>query len=95
MVSNFIFVLIREHSCNLYRVARVFQTTSQSESSYRRIRRFFAGYTYCYEQLGSLILHWLNLSSYVLRIDRTNWKFGSEDINYLVVTIDWIRFDSS
>ena len=88
-VAQFILGLIRGRSCNLYRVAEEFQTPSQSESSYRRIKRFFAGYTYCYEQLGRLILHWLNLSSFTLCMDRTNWQFGSKDINYLVVAIVW------
>lgn len=88
-LAQFILALIRGRSCNLYRVAEEFQSKSQAESSYRRIKRFFAGYSYCYEQLGKLILHWLNLSSYTLCMDRTNWKFGSKHINYLVVSIAW------
>ena len=88
-IAQFVLALIRGRSCNLYRVAEEFQTTSQSESSYRRIKRFFAGYTYCHEQLGKLILHWLNLSSYTLCMDRTNWQFGNKNINYLVVAIVW------
>ena len=47
----------------------------------------FTGYTCCYEQLGKLIHHRLNLSSYTLCMERTNWKLGSKDINYLVVAI--------
>ncbi len=70
-------------------MAEEFQSKSQAESSYRRIKRFFSGYTYCFEQLGKLILHWLNLASYTLCMDRTNWKFGRKNINYLVVSIAW------
>ncbi len=88
-LAQFILSLLRGRSTNLYRVAEEFQTRSQTESSYRRIKRFFAGYTYCYEQLGKLILHWLNLESYTLCMDRTNWQFGSKHINYLVVSIAW------
>jgi len=88
-LAQFILGLMRGRSCNLYRVAEEFQSKAQAESSYRRIKRFFAGYTYCYEQLGMLILHWLNLSSYTLCMDRTNWKFGCKHINYLVVSIAW------
>ena len=49
--------------------AEAFQSKAQTESSYRRIKRFFAGYTYCYEQFGRLILHWLNLNRYTLCMD--------------------------
>ena len=88
-LAQFILALLRSRSCNFYRVAESFQSKAQVESSYRRIKRFFAGYTYCYEQLGKLILQWLNLSSYTLCMDRTNWKFGSKHVNYLVVSIAW------
>ena len=88
-LAQFILGLIRGRSCNLYRVAEEFQSRSQAESSYRRIKRFFAGYTYCYEQLGKLILHWLNLDRCTLCMDRTNWQFGSQHINCLVVAVAW------
>jgi len=88
-LAQFILALLRCRTCHFYRVAENFQTRSQAESSYRRIKRFFNGYTYCYEQLGQLILHWLNLNSYTLCMDRTNWEFGRQHINYLVVSIAW------
>ncbi len=88
-VAQFILALIRGRSTNLYRVAEEFQSRSQSESSYRRIKRFFSGYTYCYEQLAQLILYWLNLTSFTLCMDRTNWQFGKQHINYLVVSVAW------
>lgn len=88
-LAQFILALLRGRSCNFYRVADNFQSKAQAESSYRRIKRFFSGYVYCYEQLGRLILHWLDLDSYTLCMDRTNWEFGSKHINYLVVSIAW------
>ena len=62
-LSQFILSLILSRSTNLYRVAEEFQTSAQVESSYRRIKRFFHGYSYCYEQLGKLILHWIVICS--------------------------------
>lgn len=88
-LAQFILSLLRVRSCNFYRVAEAFQTQAQTESSYRRIKRFFNGYTYCYKQVGRLILHWLNLESYTLCMDRTNWQFGDKHVNYLVVSIAW------
>ena len=88
-LAQFILSLILSRSTNLYRVAEEFQSSAQVESSDRRIKRFFSGYSYCYEQLGRLILRWLPLERYQLCMDRTNWQHGSKDINYLVVSIAW------
>ncbi|WP_419832344.1 IS4 family transposase [Endozoicomonas atrinae] len=88
-IAQFILALIRSRSTNLYRVAEEFQTTADSESSYRRIKRFFADYEYSYEQLGQLILACLEIDRFTLCMDRTNWKHGSQDVNYLVISIAW------
>lgn len=88
-IAQFVLSLIRARSTNLYRVAEEFQTKADAESSYRRIKRFFADYEYSYEQLGRLILSCLDMDSYTLCMDRTNWKHGSKDVNYLVISISW------
>ena len=88
-VAQFMLSLLSGRSTNLYRIAEEFQTEADSESSYRRIKRFFAGYSYCYSQLARLILHWLELERYKLCMDRTNWKHGSKHVNYLVVSVVW------
>ena len=88
-IAQFMLSLLRGRSTNLYRIAEEFQSEADSESSYRRIKRFFAGYSYCYTQLARLILHWLELERYKLCMDRTNWKHGSKNVNYLVVSVAW------
>ncbi len=88
-MSQFILALLRSRSTNLYRVAEEFQTKADSESSYRRIKRFFADYNYSFEQLGELVLNCLDIERFTLCMDRTNWKHGSKDVNYLVVSIAW------
>ena len=88
-LAQFILALIKARSCNLCRVAEEFQSKAQEESSYRRIKRFFSRYTYCYEQVARLILHWLKLSQYTLCMDRTNWKFGAN-----LSTIWWFQLHS-
>ena len=50
-LAQFILALLRSRSCNLHRIAENFQSKAQNEFGYRRIKRFFTGYTYCYEQL--------------------------------------------
>ncbi|MDP0562353.1 MAG: hypothetical protein QS721_08520 [Candidatus Endonucleobacter sp. (ex Gigantidas childressi)] len=53
------------------------------------IKRFFADYDYSFEQLGELILSCLEMDRFILCMDRTNWKHGSKNVNYLVVSIAW------
>ena len=53
-IAQFILVLIRGRSTNLYRIAEEFQSRAQFESSYRRIKRLFSGHSYCFEQLYPL-----------------------------------------
>ena len=65
-IAWFILSLIRSRSTNLYRVAEEFQTTADSESSYRRIKRFFADYEYSYEQPGQLIIACLEIDRFTL-----------------------------
>ncbi len=88
-IAQFILALIRSRSNNLYRVAEKFQMTAGRESSYRRIKRFYADYEYSYEELGQLILGCLEIDRFTLCMDRTNWKHGSKDVNYLVISIAW------
>ena len=88
-LAQFILSLLKARSVNLCRIAEYFQTPAKKESSYRRIKRFFKLYSFCFTQLSKLILHWLPLDRYTLCMDRTNWKYGCKNINYLVISIAW------
>ncbi len=84
-ISQFILALIRSRSINLYCIAEDFQTAADSDSSYRRIKRFSADHEYSYE----LILACLEIERFTLCMDRTNWKHGSKNDNYIVISIAW------
>ena len=88
-IAQFMLSLLQARSVNLCRVAEHFETTSLVESSYRRIKRFFQWDGFCCEKLGQAILSWLPMERYILCMDRTNWKYGKKDVNYLVVSIAW------
>ncbi|MDP0563037.1 MAG: hypothetical protein QS721_12225 [Candidatus Endonucleobacter sp. (ex Gigantidas childressi)] len=47
------------------------------------IKRFLADYDYSFEQLGELI------HGSLYPVHGTNWKHGSKNANYLVVSIAW------
>ena len=71
------------------RVAEEFQSAAETDSSYRRIKRFLTDHPICYQTLARLILHWLPIHTYTLCLDRTNWEHGRKDINFLMLSIAW------
>lgn len=60
-----------------------------NETRYRRLQDFFLNAKLCFESIGSFILSRIPRPSvgYTLAMDRTNWKFGRKDINFLVISI--------
>lgn len=88
-MAQFMLSLLQARSVNLCRIAEHFETASLVESSRRRIKRFFHWRGFCFLQLGQLLLYWLPVERYTLCMDRTNWKYGHKDVNYLVISIAW------
>jgi hypothetical protein len=70
------------------RIACGLETNSQTGSSLRRIQRFIASYQLDKSLIARLIFSLLpHEPPYTLSIDRTNRKFGTTDINILVLAI--------
>lgn len=55
-------------------------------SNLRRIQRFFAHYPLDYDQMSCLLSCFLPQIKFTLVLDRTNWKFGQQNINILALT---------
>ena len=60
-----------------------------NETRYRRLQDFFLNAKLCFQTIGSFILSRIPKppKGYTLAIDRTNWKFGRKDINFLVISV--------
>lgn len=87
-LSQFLIALLCKESVNLFKIAKAFQGSSQIESHYRRINRFFADYELDYHQLCQFVISLFDLpSTWLLSIDRTNWKFGKLNINILMLSV--------
>ena len=86
-LSTLILVLIQEKSVNLVSLSLAFQGQAKPESSYRRIKRFFSEVSLDKEGVARLVLSLLPPPPYTLCVDRTNWRFGSLDINILVIAV--------
>lgn len=60
-----------------------------NESRYRRFQDFFLKFALCLPSVGRFILQRIPKppGGYVLAMDRTNWEFGRNTINFLAISI--------
>lgn len=60
-----------------------------NETRYRRLQDFFLNARLCFQSIGLFIISRIPkpAEGYTLAMDRTNWKFGRSDINFLVISI--------
>lgn len=86
---QFIQALFLVRTVNLTQVAQAFQTPAKEESSYRRIQRFFSGYSFDMSFIVVLVCRFFTLGEKcVLILDRTNWKWGKIHINILMLSVE-------
>jgi hypothetical protein len=74
---------------NLTQLALTFPSRAQVPSRYRRMQRFFSGHWIDYADVAQFIMKLFGFTDadYYLSLDRTNWKWGSTDINLLVLAV--------
>ena len=84
----FITALVKVRSANLTEIATAFTGKAKTASKYKRIQRFFSSFEIDFSQMSKLIVQFLpDTESWILSMDRTNWKLGKLNINILVVGI--------
>ena len=87
-ISMFICALCKVQTVGFEKLANAFDSTADSCSSLRRIQRFIAEYSLNSELVAQLIFNLLpEKKNLCLSIDRTNWKFGTTDINIFMLGI--------
>lgn len=80
--------LICVRTVNLTQISSFFKSSTKQESSYRRIRRFFSGFSFDRTVIVPIILTLFSLKkNLILILDRTNWKWGKKDINILLLSV--------
>ncbi|MCS3658821.1 IS4 family transposase [Salinibacter ruber] len=73
---------------NLAELAVVMKPEVETDSTYRRLQRFFAGFEFGYQRLGRFLLDLVPTEPpYVAVLDRTEWHFGQTAVNVLMVGI--------
>ena len=84
----FIMALCKVQTVCFEKLATCFESEVKVDSSLRRIQRFMSDYLLDSNLIARLIFALLpHEPPYRLAMDRTNWKFGSTNINVLVLAI--------
>lgn len=88
LISMVIIALCKVQTVSFHKLALAFDSTSTSDSSLRRLRRFIAGFDLCGDLIARLIFGLLpEKTGLKLVIDRTNWQFGKQNINILMLGV--------
>lgn len=88
LVCCFIVALCKVKSVNYSKLSAGFDGPAGAASNFRRIQRFMAQVDFSMELVAKLIFSLLpNKDALVLVLDRTNWKFGSKNINVLMLGV--------
>lgn len=88
-LAQFLIALIKVKTVNFSEIAVAFSSKAKSESSYKRIQRFFHIFEIDFVAIARIISKMMPImnTSWALTMDRTNWKLGRSNINILVLAI--------
>jgi hypothetical protein len=87
-MTDLLIGLLKSRTINLTKVAINMPGSTKINSKYRKLQRFFSEIKFEQKALLSFVTNQLpHDKKYILILDRTNWKFGKKDTNFLVVSI--------
>jgi DDE family transposase len=88
-LAQFLLALFKVRSVNLAELATGFCGKAKVDSHYKRLQRFFRSFEMDEEALARLLVRLVPVGDgpWRLTLDRTHWKFGQVDINFLVLGI--------
>lgn len=87
-LASFIIALFQVRTVNLTELSVAFAGESKPSSKYKRLQRFFRGFELNYAEFAQAVLRLMNIPQpWVLSLDRTNWKLGKANINFLVLGV--------
>ena len=69
------------------KIAATFPGIAQPTSHYKRLQRLFRQFPLDLNQIAQFIAHLIPFLRFKLTLDRTNWKLGSHNLNFLVLAI--------
>jgi len=81
--------LLKTRSVNLNEIALGFPSTVKLDSRYRRVQRFIHSCSIDFDEVATFIMFLFAFitDDYYLALDRSNWKLGKKNINFLVLAV--------
>ena len=87
-LALFLIALLRVKTINLVELATGFRSSAKTESSYKRLQRFFRNFELDYEAVAKVVVTLMNIPQpWVLSTDRTEWSFGQKRYNLLFLGV--------
>ena len=88
-LARFLLALFKVRRIHLAELATGFGGPAQVGSHYKRLQRFFRSFEIDPDSWARLLVHLVPVGDgpWRLTLDRTHWKFGAVDINFLVLGI--------
>jgi hypothetical protein len=87
-LALFLIALFRVKSVNLAELATGFIGSAKLASRYKRLQRFMGEFELDYHRIARLVAHLMAIPQpWVLSIDRTNWEFGDQVFNILMLGV--------
>ncbi|WP_259057834.1 IS4 family transposase [Salinibacter ruber] len=88
LMARLMRALPMQTTTNLAQLAVVMKPKVETASTYRRLQRFFAEFSFGYETLGRFLLDLVPTEPpYIAVLDRTEWHFGQTAVNVLMIGI--------
>lgn len=89
--ANMLLALVLGQTVNLIKIASLIVGEIKMESQYRKLQRFFSGFNFNYDLVAGFIykLFKFDDQKIYLVLDRTQWRWGKQEINILMLGIVW------
>ena len=90
LLTLVVFALLQAKDVRHAELAERFPGSAQTSSVIRRIERFFDRHPLCPADVARVVLTLLpSTRPREFILDRTNWKYGQQDVNVLLLAVLW------
>jgi hypothetical protein len=87
-LAQMVLALLAVKTINLVQLSTAFRGKTKQASNYKRINRFMCKFTFSFDCVAKFVVSMFPFGDkWEIAIDRTNWKFGKNDINVFVLSI--------
>jgi len=88
-IDQFLLSVIERRTVNLSELSLSMASGIKQASAYRKLQRFFQCFSMDYQLIARILINFLPSGALILSIDRSNWKYGSVDINIFMLCANY------